>query len=285
MDLIYRTPRAIKDNKVINFLNNLPVNLLSIENDESITDLFCKNYLRWIFSTTNKKLVGLENFPCYVYSHGTTEAFDKFYIKNHNKRFRCFKGEYLYHQLAWRNSWPNWSYIEDENLAAGDAVVISIPFSDTGDIHKSHEYLLNQCDNLNIPVLIDCAYFNLSKDIEFNFNHPSITDITFSLSKLFPVGHIRIGLRLTKVDDDDTLFVYNKISYINRLGAFIGNELVNKFDEDHIVNSYKSKQLELCRLLNIVPSKTIIFGIGGDEWSAYNRGTSTNRLALNDHLC
>jgi hypothetical protein len=285
MDLIYRTPRAIRDKKVIDYLNHLPINLLSVEDDESITDLFCKNYIKWISSTTNKKLVGLENFPYYAYSQGTTESFDKFYIKNHNKRFRCFKGEYLYHQLTWRNSWPNWCYIEDGNLTVGDAVVVSIPFSDTGDIHISHEDLLDQCDKLGIPVLVDCAYFNLSQDIEFNFNHPCITDVTFSLSKLFPVGHIRIGLRLTKVDDDDSLFVLNKISYVNRLGVYIGNALINEFAEDYIVSKYRNKQLEICKSLNLLPSKTVIFGIGGDEWRAYNRGTATNRLSISNHLC
>ena len=285
MDLIYRTPSAIKDIKVIEYLNHLPIDLVAIEDDKSITDLFCKNYLQWILSTDNKKIVGLENFSYYVYSHGTTESFDKFYMKHHMKRFRCFKGEYLYHQLAWRNSWPNWRYIEDEELAAGDAVVISIPFSDTGDIHMSHEDLLNQCDKLGIPVLVDCAYFNLSQDIEFNFDHPCITNVTFSLSKLFPVGHLRIGLRLTKVNDDDPLFVLNKISYVNRIGAYIGNALINEFAEDYIVTNYRNKQLELCRSLNLLPSKTVIFGIGGDEWQAYNRGTATNRLSISAHLC
>jgi hypothetical protein len=285
MDLIYRTPSAIKDIKVIEYLNHLPIDLVAIEDDKSITDLFCKNYLQWILSTDNKKIVGLENFSYHVYSHGTTESFDKFYMKHHMKRFRCFKGEYLYHQLAWRNSWPNWRYIEDEELAAEDAVVISIPFSDTGDIHMSHEDLLNQCDKLGIPVLVDCAYFNLSQDIEFNFDHPCITDVTFSLSKLFPVGHLRIGLRLTKVNDDDPLFVLNKISYVNRIGAYIGNALINEFAEDYIVTNYRNKQLELCRSLNLLPSKTVIFGIGGDEWQAYNRGTATNRLSISAHLC
>lgn len=285
MDLVYRTPKAIRDKKVIDYLNHLPVDLLAIEDDKSITDLFCKNYRQWILSTKNKKIIGLENFPYHVYAHGTTESFDKFYMKHHTKRFRCFKGEYLYHQLAWRNSWPDWKFIEDEDLVAGDAVVVSIPFSDTGDIHVSHEDVLDLCDKLDIPVLVDCAYFNLCQDIEFNFNHPCITDVTFSLSKLFPIGHIRIGLRLTKVDDDDPLFVLNKISYVNRIGAYIGNKLINEFTEDYIVSKYHNKQLEICRSLNLLPSKTVIFGIGRDEWQAYNRGTATNRLSISDHLC
>lgn len=61
------------------------------------TDEFCEQYLEWIKSTSLSRFVGLEDFKHSVFSAGTTEAFDKFYMKNHTRRFRCFKGEYMYH--------------------------------------------------------------------------------------------------------------------------------------------------------------------------------------------
>ena len=45
--------------------------------------------------------------------------------------------------------------------------------------------------------------------------------ISFSLSKAFPVSRLRIGMRLTKTDDDDPLFFPNKLGLINRVSAYI----------------------------------------------------------------
>jgi hypothetical protein len=270
---------AIKDSETLTVIDRTKLDLTL-----DLSEEFCQEYLNWISKTTLNNVQGLEHFPFACYSNGTTESFDKFYIKNCTRRFRCFRGEYVYHRLVWRNSWPNWLWLDDECLDPNDAVVISLPFSDTGGKHQLHETLLEQCTEKGIPVLVDCAYFGICSDIDFNFNHPCITDITFSLSKIFPVAHARIGMRLTRLDDDDSLFVANKIGYTNRLGPQLGLELLSKFGPDFVYNKYKHRQLDLCLQYNVVPSNTILFGIGGDEWKEYNRGTSTNRLSFNKLL-
>jgi len=248
------------------------------------TTEFCEQYKNWITTSTANTVQGLEQFPFACYSNGTTEAFDKFYIKNRNRRFRCFRGEYVYHRLVWRNSWPNWIWLDDECLDPNDAVVISLPFSDTGGKHHLHEALLEQCNEKGIPVLVDCAYFGICKDIDFNFNHPCITDITFSLSKVFPVAYARIGMRLTRTDDDDGLFVTNKIRYTNRFGPQLGLALLSKFGPDYIFKKYRQRQIELCLEHKVTPSNSVLFGIGDTKWQEYNRGTSTNRLSFNKIL-
>jgi hypothetical protein len=270
---------AIKDPETLLVIDRTKLDLsvdLSVE--------FCEEYKEWISSTVLNTISGLEQFPFACYSNGTTEAFDKFYVKNRTRRFRCFKGEYVYHRLTWRNSWPDWKWLDDECLDPNDAVVISLPFSDTGNKHSLHEELLEQCTEKGIPVLVDCAYFGICADIDFNFNHPCITDITFSLSKVFPVAHARIGMRLTRVDDDDGLFMTNKIGYTNRLGAQLGLELISKFSPDYIFNKYRQRQQELCLEHSVTPSSTVLFGIGGESWQEYNRGTLTNRLSFNKVL-
>jgi len=282
------------DKKHLSFGHSMAINDLEVINsleldfshlaDIDVNRRFCDTYLTWIKSHTGHTIIGLDNFKFNVYSHGTSEAFDKFYMKNLKRRFRIFKSEYLYHQLAWRNSNLNWSYIDDESLNSNDAVIISLPFADTGDKHSKMELILDECDKLNIPVLVDCAYFSISSGIEFNFDRSCITDITFSLSKTFPVAHARIGMRLTKIDDDDTLFVYQKANYQNRLGASLGLNLINKFSPDYIVDKYRKKQHILCKLANVRPSQTVIFGIATDLWNEYNRGGLTNRLSFHNYL-
>ena len=244
---------------------------------------FCSKYLDWIKSTKLNTIQGLEKFPYAAYANGTTEAFDKFYMKHNKRRFRCFKGEYVYHQIAWRNF--DWKFLEDDAIDANDAVVISLPFSDTGNEHVHMQQLLQTCTELNVPVLVDCVYFGVCSNIDFDFTHECITDITFSLSKAFPVAYARVGMRLTKVDDDDALLMLHKIGYTNRIGAALGLQLIEQYSPDYIVNKYLEKQIELCSALGVVPSNTVLFGIDKlNKYPEYNRGGPTNRLGLHKHL-
>jgi len=122
---------------------------------------------------------------------------------------------------------------------------------------------------------------NINFDLSFN----CITDVVFSLSKTFPVANARIGIRFTKTDDDDLMFVYDKMNYNNRLGSHLGLNLLQNFSPDFVYNKYKSKQLECCSVLNITPSNTVLFGVDNfKKYNQYNRGTNTNRLSLQDLL-
>ncbi len=266
---------AVMDREILSDLSSVP----QIDPDD-----FCKKYLLWIQSTKLNSIKGIEKFTFSAYSNGTTEAFDKFYIKNNKRRFRCFRGEYVYHQVTWRNNWPDWKFLEDDILRENDAVIISLPFSDTGNEHSMMRDTLVQCSQLGIPVLVDCAYFGVCANIDFNFNYDCITDITFSLSKAFPLAYARIGMRLTKTDDDDGLLMLHKIGYTNRISAALGAKIIEKYSPDYIFNKYSEKQKILCEELGIVPSNTVTFGLDYDnKYPEYNRGTATNRLGLYKH--
>ena len=135
-----------------------------------------------------------------------------------------------------------------------------------------------------MPVLVDCVYSGACSNVDFNFNYKCITDSVFSLSKAFPVAHARIGLRLTRDDDDDLMFVYDKINYNNRIGAKLGIEIIKKYGPDYIYNKYVYQQNVLCEKLNIVPSNTILFGLDyNNQYPEYNRGSNVNRLGLFKH--
>lgn len=253
--------------------------------DENIVGNFLDSYKSWILSSKNNSFINIESYSYACFSAGTSESFDKFYIKNANKRFRCLRGEYVYHKIAWRDNFK-WAYIDDEPILPGDAVVISLPFSDTGNKHSKHDEILKICEDLDVPVLVDCCYFGTCANIEFDFSYNCITDVVFSLSKAFPVAYARIGMRLTKEDNDDTLFAYNKpgLMYTNRLTPSLGKRFIDKFGPDYIYNKYQSKQLEFCEMTDTQASNTVLFGIGGEEYQKYNRGTSTNRLSFHRYL-
>ena len=268
---------AIMDPVTTELLNTVDADWLF---DDTIIDRYVERYEQWINTTKNNTISGLDQFKFKCFSNGTTESFDKFYMKNASRRFRCFRGEYMYHKLAWRDKF-NWKWIEDSRLDKNDAVVISLPFADTGNKHIDMEFILHNCSAMGIPVLVDCAYFGLCNGIDFNFNHSCITDITFSLSKTFPVANARVGIRFTREDNDDTLFVYQKIHYNNKIAAGLGLEFLNQFPPDYIYNKYSAIQKQICKKLNVDASQTVLFGIDTtNQYPEYNRGSITNRLSF-----
>lgn len=251
--------------------------------DDTVIPRYYQKFRDWIVSSENNNVTGLDAFPVAAYSNGTTESFDKFYLKHSTRRFRCFRGEYMYHRVAWRNYFPNWAFLDDEPLAEGDAVVCSLPFADTGDIHPAFATgFLDECHAKGIPVLIDAAFYGIVGQFDYNFDHPAITDIAFSLSKSFPVNYMRIGIRFTRVDDDDSLLVYHKTQYVNRLGAAVGLKFMESKTCDSIYDTYRTKQLDWCDRMGLEPSKCVIFGIDyKHRYDHYNRGMAdTNRLCF-----
>jgi hypothetical protein len=271
------------ENEVIDIINKVSRNrcLTNI----GIQEKFLNRYYQWIQETKFNKFINIEKFHIKAFSNGTTEAFDKFYLKFKNKRIRYFRGEYMYHLAAADNYFDRSAYIDDEPLCKGDVVILSLPFADTGNPHQNLKEVLETCEILEIPVMIDCCYFGVCKDIEFNFNYDCIYGIVFSLSKVFPVQHLRIGMRLTKEYEDDPLSLYNRNRYTNKLGAAVGLELLERYSPDYNQNRYASIQKEFCDELEVTPSNCVFFANTADEkFIEYNRGTANNRLCLSKYL-
>ena len=277
--------QAVRDPEVISTVNQWhnQLSLVTILDDVTVVDRFLERYQHWINNSLYNEL-DITAFTVACYSQGTSESFDKFYLRNHGRRFRCFRGEYMYHMASWRNYFPDWAWLEDDDIQRHDAVVISLPFADTGNEHVAMRDVLSQCDKLGVPVLIDCAYFGICREIRFAFDYDCISDVTFSLSKSFPVAHARIGMRLTRVDDDDSMLVNQKTNYTNRVSAALGLALIQQYHADHSVMRWHTSQLEFCSALDLMPSQTVIFGIDNGDRSEYNRGAKTNRLCLARYL-
>ena len=252
--------------------------------DSSIQEQFLNRYYSWIQETSLNTFKGLEKFNIRAFSNGTTESFDKFYLKNKNRRIRYFRGEYMYHIASAHSYFEQSAYIDDEPLGENDVVVFSLPFADTGNEHLNMHEILKKCDELNIPVMIDCCYFGLCKNINFDFLYSCIYGIVFSLSKSFPVQHLRIGMRLTKEDDDDPLLVYNRNKYTNRLAASVGVEILNRYSPDYNQRTYADTQQEFCNELGVTPSNCVFFANSSDKFIEYNRGTANNRLCFSKYL-
>lgn len=253
--------------------------------DTNIHNNFTEQFRKWILQSKLHTINGLDLFPAAVFCNGTTEAFDKFYLKHSTKRLRYFKGEYMYHINIGKFYFKEVQLLDNESIKENDVVVVSYPFANNGNKHHQLDNILEQCNKLNVPVLIDCSYFNISGGLEFDFTHPCIEEIVFSLSKFMPdMGSMRIGIRFTRTDNDDPLFVYNKNKYVNRLSAAVGLEIINKYPSDYNFNTYRNMQLKFCRELGIDSTPTVVFGTSTTKFFEYNRGGDENRLCFSKYL-
>ena len=253
--------------------------------DVDIHTKFTNRFREWILESKLHSVKGLDLFPAAVFCNGTTEAFDKFYLKYRNSRLRYFKGEYMYHVNIGKTYFSEVKVLDDEDVKENDVVVVSLPFANNGGKHSQLDNILNQCNKLNVPVLLDCSYFNISGGLEFDFTHPCIEEIVFSLSKFMPdMGSMRIGVRFTRIDNDDPLFVYNKNKYLNRLSAAVGLEIINRYESDYNFKTYRETQLRFCKELGVDPTPTVVFGTSNTKFSEYNRGGSENRLCFSKYL-
>lgn len=224
--------------------------------DPQLIQRYCDQYRAWIFSSELNKITGLDNLPYVSYSNGTTEAFDKFRIRHRNRRLRVLSDEYQYHHM-YLGAEPIASF---HTLDANDCLIISAPFAATGNPHPMMDTILAVCTYLNIPVLIDAAYYGLCGECEFIWDSPCVEAVAFSLSKPFGASIYRVGMRFSRYNCD-SMSEFSDDRYVNRLGACLGMELMTNTSPDTLYNNYRSQQLALCKDMDLTPSKSVIFGL------------------------
>ena len=268
--------RCVKDKDICSILPTMFIN----DTNSTICSTYLNTYRNWINNNKLNTIIGLDNFLHCDYTNGTTEIFDHFRLKHKDKNFKFYKGEYRYHRF----SGTNYQLIlNPDNLMRGDALIISLPFSSTCNIHKYEETMIT-CQQLDIPVLVDCALFGTCSGIVFNFTYPCIEQIAFSLSKTFPIAQLRVGIRFSRIYEPDGISANNKANYINRVGALVGNSLMENFSSDYIYNKYKEKQIKLCKELNLELTNCVAFAMGSDKWSFLQRDGLYNRACLSERL-
>ena len=284
----YRGGRALQDHNVTAELEDFCKSteywngFFKADGDAGLHNVFISCMVDWIQDNKRNNVIGLDHFHFATMTNGTSEAFQMFMMRHNNRHFRFFKGDFMMHKVASNVMGNKWGWIHNaDEIKVGQAVIISCPFSDFGAEHEQMEEMLNTCDRLNVPVLIDMAYFGMCHDIEIDLTHKCIEEVTFSLGKTFPIIGARAGIRLQKKQVDDAVLFANQHGIVNNFGALIGITCVESWSSDYIVAKYKQSQLAVCDALNVKPSKCIIFATSEDEiWAPLNRGNKSSRLCI-----
>ena len=243
-------------------------------------DEYLDRYPEWIASSKLNQFYGLETFPNKHLINGVTQMLDEFHFQclKKGRRLRFFRGEYPYNQNAVGGGPENF-IDEDHPLQKGDAVIISCPFSATGDIHTKFQWLMDECHSLNVSVAVDCAFFGTCGGISVDLSHPCIERVAFSLTKGTGSGNYRSGIEFSK-DHEGHIAIQNDWHHNLHLHAAIGLFLMNEFSPDYIHSKYRSAQEAACLKYGLTPTPCIHLALGGEGWEYFNRDEIVNRVGI-----
>ncbi len=80
------------------------------------------------------------------------------------------------------------------------------------------------------------------------------------------------------------LLAFNSFDMFNKAGAALGLKIMQNFSPDYNQKKYGEKQIEVCEKFGLEPSKCVIFGLGDEKYSKFNRGSCSNRVCLSNLL-
>lgn len=249
---------------------------------EKYSDIF----YNWIIDSIDKTITGLDKFTYKNFTHGTSHGFDNFILRNANKQIVNFAGEFQYHACISKHI--NHKIISSpDDLKYGQALIISLPFSDTGSEHGNFKQILETCNQLHIPVCLDIAYWGIAKDIAINLNQwPCVQEVLCSLSKAFYVLEThRVGIRFSREYLDDGICMLNEVGMANIHSMSLGCWFMQKFNNSYNWTTYSQRYNQICSDLKLKKTNTVIFALGDARHAEFNRGVeNNNRVCLSEYL-
>lgn len=251
----------------------------------NIQEEYKETFRNWITSSKLNKISGLEQFPFATITNGTSEAFQMFFMRHNNRRFKFIKGDFIMHKVASNIMDLDWDWMANFNdLEYGDAVIISCPFSDTASKYMYLDDMLRFCTEKDIPVLLDMAYYGTCLNLNIDLNeYPCVEDVTFSLGKAFPIIGARAGIRFQREETDDPVLFANQNGIVNNFACRIGNHCMLNFSADYIPYKYYDSYYALCVHGDLGTTNCVIFATSDDEkYDSINRGNELTRLCVSD---
>jgi hypothetical protein len=270
-----RKAKPIIDSEVVAVMST--VDFINNSTDHSILFdqfAFVEAYDIWIHTSELFKISGLFSFPNKLVTNGITEAFSDFYEAYTN--IQVMRGEYTYHRDLGHVVLDDYKDIEEHS-----ALIISYPFSATGNVHPEWDKIIDVCNKRNVSVFVDCCLFGVAEIDDLDVQIDCITHVAFSFSKTFGTGGLRTGMLYKKNVDKTQVELLNSHFYTQMAGMKLHYKLMQHFTPDYICNKYRDKQVELANSLDIEPSDTVIFGISTDKkYDHFERDAYINRLCL-----
>lgn len=273
--------RPIVDSEIYDFVKSIASDCW---NDSSIImsisdkEKFKNTYIEQIKNYKYTQLSNIDNFKnCYV-TDGVTGAFLDWYSLYGIDNIYVLPGEYPFHERNGCKVVDNVDKIPNDKY-----LILSMPFSATGNIHEEYDLIVEQCKLRNITLLLDSAYLNISAlgNVDISYAHA----VSTSLSKVYSTGTNKIGILLTNESKMSPVAQLDEWHYLNHYSMNIHLKLFDKFELSYIFDKYSSKQDKVNKSLGLRNSNTLLFGISKDtKWQKYSRDGVTNRVCISKIL-
>lgn len=213
---------------------------------------FLKDMDAWLNSSIINRISGLESFPDRDVIIGVTHSIDDLHI-THHQSLVIYEKSYPY----LKRMRPNITERTLSTLKSGDVLIMEIPFAYYGDLHPHTNDILNKCLELEIPVHVDAAWYGCMKGLEFDYSHPAIESVSFSLSKGLGLGSHRTGIRYSKKRWPGPVSIVNDFNMCVVSTIWYGIKFMDKFPIDFLQNKYSDAYELVCEKLNLKKTKAI----------------------------
>ncbi len=190
--MITKSAKPILDSQISLFLKSLDASeIFSCEQTSPIKEQklpFIEDFEHWAKKRQDLVFESLSLWPKMI-TDGTTAAFLDFAVQYPGRELYVLSGEYPFHKMTGAKS-----VSRHEEVKPGSRLILSFPFSATGDAHPQLKEILAFCSQNDIKVLIDCALLFISNLKLLHFSqYECVEAVAFSLSKSFCTGRFRIG--------------------------------------------------------------------------------------------
>ena len=224
------------------------------DNPHEYTAYFLTEIDAWICDHRRAVYRGLETFTHRDTILGTTHQLDELHHL-HGSNIAVYRGEYKYHRRLTDFTVKQITHYTD--LVKGDVFVVSYPSCITTGYHNNFDLLLDYCDEHDIPVHIDGAWFGQCRNFEFDVTHPAVKSVSVSLSKSLGMGSQRIGIRYTKEKTVGPISIMNDFAYANVSDMWLGVEAMRHFGPDFWWSNYEDKYTKVCADFDLKESNSI----------------------------
>lgn len=244
---------------------------------------FEDTYRKWL-EDSSKCVIDLHEFKYTTFIFGTLAGIDGFIQRHHNKTIRVSNDDFVVTKVLCKNNNINFEPLENGPIKKYDAVIMSHPFSGNGTTMPECIDVLQQCEELGVPVLLDCAYFGIGYDMTYPLQFKCITDLVFSTSKHFATTQMRLGIRFTRNEIDDAMsFGQLSADIYNKQGAYIVTRINEKFTHDWFVDKWRPISEKIAKELDLVDTNCITLKTTKRPMPEFKRGSYT-RVCISQEL-
>ena len=280
-----RGARPIKNQTVLDWYNKHEYQDISLEDYTNV-------WRNWLEFSDLNSITGLDQFTFAHYTQGTSQTFDNFAVRHaKNRCLIALQGEFQYHACLGKHiEFKALHHIHPDLMYGKNmhALIISAPFSEYGCMHPEFETTMDICNQFDIPVCLDLAYWGIGKHIHIDLDSfPCIKEVTCSLSKPFyTLENHRVGVRFAREDFDDGITMLNDVDMQNKHSMSLGVHFMKNFTPDWNWITHKENYEKICDEQDLVYTDTVIFGLGTDEQhEKFNRGIKNNhRVCISEFL-